>query len=123
MRDMPLRCEFGMPARDDGNYVLISGAAALSLAATAWMILGLRAAFGNPGLGIGAVAVVLIGNPLSGLSSAPEMLPEGWSTLGKPLPPGAGGEIETDGSAGRPPNRRFRSCPSKVSSRRRPRPG
>ncbi|MFC8079303.1 ABC transporter permease [Streptomyces sp. NPDC057307] len=78
---------------DDGNLFLMTAAAALSLAATAWMILGLRAAFGNPGLGVGGLLVILIGNPLSGLSSAPEMLPDGWSTLGQLLPPGAGGTL------------------------------
>lgn len=40
-----------------------------------------------------AVAMMLIGNPLSGTSTAPEMLP-GWSgTLGQLLPPGAGGQL------------------------------
>ena len=32
---------------------------------------------------------MLIGNPLSGLTSAPEMLPAGWGTLGQLLPQGA----------------------------------
>ncbi len=33
---------------------------------------------------------VLVGNPMSGLTSAPEMLPAGWGMLGQLLPPGAG---------------------------------
>ena len=41
------------------------------------------------GLAIGAGLAVLIGNPLSGLTSAPEMLPAGWGTLGQLLPQGA----------------------------------
>jgi hypothetical protein len=32
---------------------------------------------------------LLLGNPLSGLNSAPEMLPSGWGTLGQWLPQGA----------------------------------
>jgi hypothetical protein len=39
-------------------------------------------------LGVGAAAVMLLGNPLSGLASAPEMLPKGWGTLGQWLPQG-----------------------------------
>ncbi|MEV0297498.1 hypothetical protein [Nocardia sp. NPDC050710] len=40
-----------------------------------------------------AVTMMLIGNPLSGTATAPEMLP-GWSgTLGQLLPPGAGGRL------------------------------
>jgi hypothetical protein len=35
--------------------------------------------------------MMLLGNPLSGMTSAPEMLPNGWSTLGQLLPPGAAG--------------------------------
>ena len=31
------------------------------------------------------------GNPLSGMTSAPEMLPSGWGALGQLLPPGAAG--------------------------------
>jgi hypothetical protein len=32
---------------------------------------------------------LLLGNPLSGLNSAPEMLPSGWGTVGQWLPQGA----------------------------------
>jgi hypothetical protein len=35
--------------------------------------------------------MMLLGNPLSGLTSAPEMLPSGWGALGQLLPPGAAG--------------------------------
>jgi hypothetical protein len=77
----------------DGSYLLTSAAVALSIAATAWAILGLRSALGNPGLGLGAVLLILLGNPLSGLTSAPELLPAGWGTLGQLLPPGAGATL------------------------------
>jgi hypothetical protein len=77
----------------DGNYLLTSAVVALGIAATAWIILGLRSAIGNIGVAIGAATVVLLGNPLSGLSSAPEMLPTGWGTIGQLLPPGAAGTL------------------------------
>ena len=42
---------------------------------------------------LAALAVFLLGNPLSGLTSAPEMLPQPWGALGQSLPPGAGGTL------------------------------
>ncbi len=76
-----------------GNYFLISAGVALGIAATTWTILGLRSVFGNPGLVAGAVIIVLIGNPLSGLTSAPELLPTPWGTAGQYLPPGASASL------------------------------
>ncbi|MFD8246367.1 hypothetical protein [Nocardia sp. NPDC059691] len=76
-----------------GSYLANSGAVALSIAATAAAVLGLEALLGYAGIGIGAVLMMLIGNPLSGTATAPEMLP-GWSgALGQLLPPGAGGRL------------------------------
>jgi len=43
---------------------------------------------GRPGLGVGVAAIVLLGVPLSGITSAPELLPAGWSELGRLLPVG-----------------------------------
>lgn len=77
----------------DGAYWATAAAAALGISATAWAILGLRTALGNAGLAVGAVALILLGNPLSGLTSAPELLPAGWGTLGQLLPPGAAGSL------------------------------
>ena len=37
--------------------------------------------------------MVLIGNPFSGVGSAPEMLPQPVGGLGQLLPPGAGGNL------------------------------
>ena len=77
----------------DGSYMANSGAILLTIAATSISILGLESLLGYAGLGLGAAAMMLIGNPLSGAATAPEMLP-GWSgTLGQLLPPGAGGQL------------------------------
>ncbi|WP_329389779.1 hypothetical protein OG625_37195 [Streptomyces sp. NBC_01351] len=76
-----------------GSYFANSGAIALTIAAIALSILGLEALLGYAGFGLGGAAMMLIGNPLSGTSTAPEMLP-GWSgALGQLLPPGAGGQL------------------------------
>jgi hypothetical protein len=51
---------------------------------------GLVALVGPLGLGLAAVAMVFIGNPFSGVTSAPELLPTWVGHLGQWLPPGAG---------------------------------
>ncbi|WP_250037621.1 hypothetical protein [Paractinoplanes maris] len=77
----------------DGSYLLNAGAIALTVAATSLTILGLESLLGYPGFAVGGITMMLLGNPLSGTSTAPEMLP-GWSgTFGQLLPPGAGGHL------------------------------
>ena len=61
----------------------------LGLLAAGLSMLGLGSLFGRGGLAVGALLALLLGNPLSGLNSAPEMLPSGWGTLGQWLPQGA----------------------------------
>lgn len=77
----------------DGNYLLIALGAMLGIAATGFLVLGILEILGNAGLAIAAVLLILLGNPLSGLTSAPEMLPSGWGTVGQLLPPGATGTL------------------------------
>lgn len=59
----------------------------MSISATA---AGLIRLVGPPGLGLSAVLMVFVGNPFSGATSAPEMLPKGVDYVGQWLPPGAG---------------------------------
>ncbi|GIH19775.1 membrane protein [Rugosimonospora africana] len=76
-----------------GDYWANAGVVALSVASTSMTLLGLESVLGVAGLGLGAIVMVLIGNPLAGTASAPEMLP-GWSgALGQLLPPGAAGTL------------------------------
>ncbi|GGN72535.1 hypothetical protein GCM10010112_40990 [Actinoplanes lobatus] len=76
-----------------GHYLANAGAVGLAVAATALTVLGLESLLGMAGVGIGAATMMLIGNPLSGAATAPQMLP-GWSgALGQLLPPGAGGSL------------------------------
>lgn len=54
---------------------------------------GLIALVGPLGLGLAAVLMVFVGNPFSGVTSAPELLP-GWAReVGQWLPPGAGANL------------------------------
>jgi hypothetical protein len=75
----------------EGSYLGNSGVIAMSLAAISLTLLGLEWLLGTAGLALGSAVMMLLGNPLSGMTSAPEMLPNGWSTLGQLLPPGAAG--------------------------------
>jgi hypothetical protein len=73
----------------DQNFWGVAGALSLGIAAALLLVLGLGSLFGRAGLAVGAVLAVLVGNPLSGLASAPEFLPVGWGALGQLLPQGA----------------------------------
>ncbi|MBF9129759.1 ABC transporter permease [Plantactinospora sp. S1510] len=66
------------------------GLIGLAIAAT---LNGLGAALGRAGLALGAVLVFLVGNPLSAVAAAPELLPQPWGTVGQWLPVGAGGTL------------------------------
>jgi hypothetical protein len=73
----------------DDNLWGVAAGLTLGLLAAGLATLGLGSLFGRVGLTLGALLLMLLGNPLSGLTSAPEMLPSGWGTLGQWLPPGA----------------------------------
>ena len=73
----------------DTNFWGVTGGLTLGVLAAGLTVLGLGSLFGRVGLALGALAALLLGNPLSGLNSAPEMLPNGWGQLGQWLPQGA----------------------------------
>lgn len=74
-----------------GSYWANAGVYALAIGAMAAVVAGMHHVLGVPGLGLAAATILLLGNPLSAITSAPELLPDGWSTLGQLLPPGAAG--------------------------------
>jgi uncharacterized phage infection (PIP) family protein YhgE len=65
------------------------GVSALFILAIAVPIAGFQSLFGLRGTAIGAILFLVIGNPASGGSSAPELLPAFWRELSQLLPPGA----------------------------------
>lgn len=73
----------------DANFWGVAGGLTLGVLAAGLSMLGLGSLFGRVGLALGSLLAVLLGNPLSGLNSAPEMLPSGWGTVGQWLPQGA----------------------------------
>jgi hypothetical protein len=77
----------------EGNPWANAGAVTLTIAAISMTMIGLVAAIGPAGIGLGAIIVFLIGNSISGVASAPEMLPAGFGELGQMLPAGAAGSL------------------------------
>ncbi|WP_199521646.1 hypothetical protein [Jiangella anatolica] len=77
----------------EGSWVANAGAFALTIAAVSLTVIGLHSLIGEAGVGLGALLFLIVGNPLSGVTSAPELLPSGWGTFGQLLPPGAGGTL------------------------------
>lgn len=76
-----------------GSYLLLASVAALVSFAVAGTVTGIATVFGRAGIGIAALVMLLIGNPLSGATSAPELLPQPWGALGQLLPPGASASV------------------------------
>ncbi|MEU5938434.1 hypothetical protein ABZ807_04465 [Micromonospora sp. NPDC047548] len=76
-----------------GDLAAEAGAIGLFALAAAGVVAGLGALLGGPGLSLGALLVFLVGNPLSAVSAAPELLPQPWGTVGQFLPVGAGGTL------------------------------
>ncbi|MGD1255294.1 ABC transporter permease [Mycobacterium seoulense] len=73
----------------DQNFWGVAAGLTLGTLAMALPTLALGSLFGRAGLSAAVAVAMLLGNPLSGLMSAPEMLPSGWGALGQLLPQGA----------------------------------
>lgn len=76
-----------------GDWWAEAGVLALAALAVAAPVAGLAALLGPAGIGLGALLMVLLGNPFSGVTSAPQLLPEPVGLIGQLLPPGAGGSL------------------------------
>lgn len=84
--------QYGLDALP-GGYLANSAVVALLALAMGAAAAGLGAVLGVAGTALAVVLVFLLGNPLSGLTSAAEMLPRPWGAIGQLLPPGAGGTL------------------------------
>jgi hypothetical protein len=72
-----------------GHFLAVWGVATLFVLALGLPIAAFQVLVGVAGTAIGAVMFLVIGNPASGGSSAPELLPGFWRDLSQLLPPGA----------------------------------
>lgn len=76
-----------------GSYLEVAAVAALASLATAAPITGLASLIGPPGIGLGALTLLFLGNPFSGAATGPELLPQPWGALGQLLQPGAAASL------------------------------
>ncbi|GAA3134627.1 membrane protein [Streptomyces rectiviolaceus] len=76
-----------------GNWWAEAGVLSLLTLAVGGTVAGCAALLGPAGIGVGALTMVLLGNPFSGVTSAPQLLPEPVGFVGQLLPPGAGGTL------------------------------
>jgi len=76
-----------------GPYLANAAVVGLLALAVSSAVAGLGALLGTAGIGLGVLLVFFLGNPLSAVASAPELLPTPWGQLGQLLPPGAGGTL------------------------------
>jgi hypothetical protein len=77
----------------DGNWLANAGVFALTILAIASVVAGLGALFGVAGLALGALLIVFVGNPFSGVATSPALLPPAIGVIGQLMPPGAGGNL------------------------------
>ncbi|MBF6189968.1 hypothetical protein U3653_06300 [Nocardia sp. CDC186] len=76
-----------------GSYPVLAAVGGLVSFAVAGSVVGLAAVIGRAGIGIAALTMLLIGNPFSAATSAPELLPQPWGAVGQLLPPGAAASL------------------------------
>lgn len=76
-----------------GDWVINAAVISLTVIAISSTVCGLGALLGPPGVALGGLLMVFVGNPFSGVSSAPQLLPSPAGALGQVLPPGAGGSL------------------------------
>ena len=72
-----------------GDFLVNASALALAMLATASIIVGFNALIGPPGIAVGAVITMLIGNPISGAMLPLQFLVGPWGTIGQFFVPGA----------------------------------
>jgi hypothetical protein len=76
-----------------GDWVANAAVISLTVIAISSTVCGLGAMLGAPGVALGGLLMVFVGNPFSGVSSAPQLLPSLAGRLGQLLPPGAGASL------------------------------
>ena len=77
----------------EGSWLANAGVLTLTVLAIASTMVGLFALLGRHGLGLGALIMILVGNPFSAAAAAPELLPEPVGGIGQLMPPGAGANL------------------------------
>ncbi|MGW0019860.1 hypothetical protein ACWDUD_16145 [Rhodococcus sp. NPDC003382] len=76
-----------------GNYWVNAAAIGLTVVAISAPIVGLRSLIGMPGIGVGALLMMLIANPISAAAMPVEFILAPWGAIGQWFPPGAGATL------------------------------
>lgn len=76
-----------------GHFWAEFSAISLTIATSALVVAGLARLLGAAGAGLGALLLIIVGNPLSGIATSPRLLPGPWGEFGQWLPTGAGGTL------------------------------
>lgn len=77
----------------DEDFWGTSAAVGLGIAAISLTVLGLESLLGYVGIAMGALTMVFVANPLSGIASGSSWLPQPWGDIGQFLPIGAAGTL------------------------------
>ncbi|MFC8732146.1 ABC transporter permease [Luteimicrobium sp. NPDC057192] len=77
----------------DGSFWLTAAGIGLGVAGVSLTVLGLESLLGYAGLGLGAVLMLFVANPLSGIATGAAWLPHPWGEIGQLLPIGAAGTL------------------------------
>ena len=72
-----------------GSYWMNALIIGLEVAALSSTVIGAKNGFGNVGMAVVSVTMLLVGNPLSGATVSAYFLPSPWGAVGRLLPPGA----------------------------------
>ena len=72
-----------------GHFLAIWGVATLFVLAMVMPIAAFQVLLGLPGTAVGLLVFVVVGDPSSGGSTAPQLLPNPWRAISQGLPPGA----------------------------------
>lgn len=79
-----------------GNYLVNVGAVALAMSGTAAFVVGMNALIGSPGIAVGSVITMLIGNPLSSAAQPVQFIVAPWGQVGQWFVPGASATLLRD---------------------------
>lgn len=76
-----------------GDWFANAGVLALVTASIASVVCGLASLFRQAGVAMATLLFMLVGNPASGMTSSPDLLPQWFAAIGQLLPLGAGGQL------------------------------
>ncbi|AZG47814.1 ABC transporter permease [Gordonia insulae] len=79
-----------------GNFFLLCAGISLAVLGTASFVVGMNSLIGPPGIAVGAVITMFVGNPLSAATMPVQFLATPWGAIGQFLVPGAGATLVRD---------------------------